>query len=202
MITIVSGVPGCGAPLILKMLEAGGMPVFTRDNLPSSLDDPAAFVAPPSFNRTTPDMTWLADAEGRVCRMDWTHLVHLPASREFRIVFVHRNLNDLPACRPTPPTPANSREPRPPEVVYQALERQLWRVTRWLDGPRQIAVHYCDTIDIIEQPMVVIRQLEEFLGLRLNRQTMIVVANRHRLELAPPPESQPTSNTGVSDDNT
>jgi len=99
-ITIVSGLPRSGTSMMMKMLEAGGLPPLT-DNLRTADDDnPKGYY---EFERvkklTDGDHSWLAEAEGKVVKVISALLPHLPPTYTYRIIFMHRAMPEILASQ-------------------------------------------------------------------------------------------------------
>ncbi len=99
-ITIVSGLPRSGTSMMMKMLEAGGLPSLT-DNLRTADDDnPKGYY---EFERVKKlsdgDHSWLAEAEGKVVKVISALLPHLPSTYTYRIIFMHRAMPEVLASQ-------------------------------------------------------------------------------------------------------
>ncbi len=175
MITVVSGIPNSGADLMMQMLEAGGMPALSDDARASGLENKRDRYASAASQLLPREATWLAAAEGRACMIDLEQLYHLPASREYRVVFM---LRDVEQAFPSPPqvlSPAGAEEEQSLELVRHGYRRHARNVQRWLEGPRQIATCYCCYEEMLHQPLTVARQVAAFLGLRMDTRAMAFV---------------------------
>lgn len=178
MITIISGLPCSGKTLMLRMLEAGNMPVLEENDAADQTPSPWTASGPRSGSQAAINPHWLAAAEGKACRIAPSLLFNLPASHEYRIIFMSRPLDAILASfRDTLPGPED-RKP-PPEVVRYHWERLLRRVRRLVEGPRQLAAHICDYDEMLASPLLVSRQVAGFVGLRLNTRAMADVIQAH-----------------------
>ncbi len=162
---------------MLRMLAAGGMPVLSND---SPRDDMATWSnmrrSQDSVSHRARDTSWLAAAEGKACEIPSGNLPDFPASHEYRIIFMLRDIEEVLAALETATESANNGETVPPEILRYHLERHLRRIRRLLDGPRQLATCYCEYEEMCQQPLLVVRQVASFLGLRLNTNAMAAVA--------------------------
>ncbi len=190
MITIVSGIPRSGTALMMQMLEAGGIPLLTDALLVGEAVTPHRYDALEAAQRLPDDTRWLASAEGKACKLLPASLPHLPASREYRVIFMLRDPDEILASQAGMRIgPADESQP-PPDVMRRQLEDHVRRIQRWLDGPRRIATLYCYYDEAVSEPMSTARQLEAFLGMRLNLTAMAAVADprlhHHRVKSEPP----------------
>ncbi|MDP6444774.1 MAG: sulfotransferase family protein, partial [Pirellulaceae bacterium] len=64
-ITIVTGLPRSGTSMMMKMLEAGGVPPLADHRRAADLDNPNGYYEFEPVKRTKEDPSWLSEAEGR-----------------------------------------------------------------------------------------------------------------------------------------
>ena len=79
-VTIVSGLPRSGTSMMMKMLEAGGMPVLTDHIRTADEDNPKGYYEFERVKQIEYDQAWLPDAQGKVVKMISALLKHLPPS--------------------------------------------------------------------------------------------------------------------------
>ncbi len=176
MITIVSGLPCSGKTFMLQMLAAGGMPVLSDHAMQSETDNPHSWPSQDKSGKRSKASNWLASAEGKACEIHSSGLLDLPASHEYRIIFMLRDIDEVLAALTDTMTGKSEATAMPLEVMRYHYERHLHRLRRLLDGPRRFATCYCDYNETIDQPLLVARQVTAFLGLRLNTNAMASVA--------------------------
>jgi len=99
-IIIVSGLPRSGTSLMMKMLEAGGLPVLTDRLRTADDDNPKGYY---EYERVKAldkgDHAWLPQAEGKAVKVISALLVHLPPTYTYRIIFMQRNLDEVLASQ-------------------------------------------------------------------------------------------------------
>jgi len=62
-ITIVSGLPRSGMSMMMRMLQAGGMPVVTDNLRPADADNPNGYYEFEPVKHLSRDASWLRDAQ-------------------------------------------------------------------------------------------------------------------------------------------
>ena len=99
-IVVVSGLPRSGTSLMMKMLEAGGIPPLIDGIRAADSDNPNGYY---EFERVKKldkgDNAWLADAQGKVVKIISALLVHLPADYTYRVIFMERALDEVLASQ-------------------------------------------------------------------------------------------------------
>ena len=95
-IVIVSGLPRSGTSMMMKMLEAGGIPPLTDEIREADTDNPKGYY---EFERVKKldkgDIAWLPEAEGKSVKVISALLKHLPAEYDYRIIFMRREMTRI-----------------------------------------------------------------------------------------------------------
>ncbi len=183
MITIVTGLPCSGKSTMLQMLAAGGMPILQNDIAQPSMATLSNMRrSQNSASHRMHDTNWLTSAEGKACEIPSASLPDLPASHEYRIICMLRDLDHSMAALTDTTAHPNDPDAMPPEIVRFQLERHLRRMRRLLDGPRHLATCYCNYEEMLHQPLLVVRQVVSFLGLRLDSKAMVSLAMNAALQ--------------------
>jgi hypothetical protein len=178
-ITIVSGLPRSGTSMMMKMLEAGGLPPLTDNIRIPDEDNPKGYY---EFERVKKlrggDLTWLADAQGKVVKVIAALLVYLPATYEYRIIFMRRAMPEILASqramlihRGEDPNKISDEE------MIKLFEKHLAQVDKWLDNQPTIKRIYVSYNQMLEEPASQIDRVNRFLGNKLDIQKMIQVVN-------------------------
>ncbi len=94
-LTIVSGLPRSGTSMMMRMLEAGGIPVMTDHIRTPDDDNPNGYYELEAVKQTKVDPSWLNGSEGKAVKMVYRLLYDLPMERSYRVLFMVRNLNEV-----------------------------------------------------------------------------------------------------------
>ena len=99
-IIVVSGLPRSGTSMLMKMLDAGGVPPLTDNIRTADEDNPKGYY---EFERVKAldkgDTAWVADAHGKSVKVISALLKHLPADQSYRVVYVRRNMDEILASQ-------------------------------------------------------------------------------------------------------
>ena len=78
MITIVSGLPRSGTSMMMRMLEAGGVPVLTDEKREADEDNLRGYYEDERVKQLREDASWITEAEGKAVKVISYLLRHLP----------------------------------------------------------------------------------------------------------------------------
>ena len=189
IITVVSGLPRSGTSMMMSMLAAGGMPVLTDSLRAADEDNPKGYFELERVKQLDKDSSWLAEARGKVVKIVSPLLKHLPAEYRYRIIFMHRNMEEILASqkqmliRRGEPTDTVSDQ-----KMAEMFRKHLFDVESWLGKQPNIKVCYVDYSRVLEGPLRYADIVDRFLGSELDTSKMAKVADQalHRQRFTPP----------------
>lgn len=173
VIVIVSGLPRSGTSLMMKMLDAGGLPPLT-DNIRSADDDnPKGYYEFERVKKLKEDRDWLPDAKGKAVKVISALLMQLPAGYEYRVIFMRRNMSEILASQ----RQMLIRRGEPADAISDAdmaalFDKHLRQVESWLAAQpnmRALGVNYND---LVAAPLAGAERVNAFLGGRLDVRAM------------------------------
>jgi len=173
MITIVSGLPRSGTSMMMKMLEAGGLPPLKDDWRKADDDNPGGYYEYERVKGIREDSSWLDGAEGKAVKMVSRLLVYLPPARNCRIVFMRRDTDEmLRSQRKMLERSGQPTDDIPDETMKNLFEKHLAEIEAWVKERESIR---CRTIwydEVIHDPLQVAKTLADFLALPLDVDSM------------------------------
>lgn len=99
-ITVVSGLPRSGTSMMMKMLEAGGIPPVQDGIRSADSDNPKGYY---EFERVKQldkgDTDWVAGAQGKAVKVISALVQHLPPTFDYRVLFMRRDLDEILASQ-------------------------------------------------------------------------------------------------------
>ncbi len=164
-VTIVTGLPRSGTSLMMRMLEAGGVPVLVDGVRPPDADNPRGYYEFEPVKRTRADPSWLARAGGRAVKMVYRLLCELPDDRSYRVLFMERRLCEVFASQEAM---LERRERRDEPMDLDGFERRFGadvaRVKEWLRDRPNFRVLEVGYRGLIDDPGPRVRAIDAFLG--------------------------------------
>lgn len=178
-IVVVSGLPRSGTSMMMKMLEAGGIPPLTDAIRSADTDNPKGYY---EFERVKQldkgDTDWLPLAEGKVVKVISALLRHLPEGHTYQIVFVRRNMPEILASQ----RKMLINRGEDPDALDEArmaelFEKHIAQTEAWMNAQPNIswlAIHYSD---ILADPETAALEVTEFLNRDLDVPAMAEVVD-------------------------
>jgi hypothetical protein len=178
LITIVTGLPRSGTSMMMRMLEAGGMPVLTDNIRTPNEDNPEGYYEFERVKQIEHDQAWLEEAKGRAVKMVAALLKHLPSTYRYRVVFMRRDIAEVLASQ----RQMLVRLQQPTDAVDDAqmaamFERHVQRIQAWLSEQPNVDVLYVDYGEVLKAPLAQAERLVRFLDSGLDAHEMARVVD-------------------------
>jgi len=176
-VTLISGLPRSGTSLMMQMLEAGGMDILA-DNLRAADEDNLQGYY--EFERVKKlrqgDTAWIKQGVGRVVKIISALLEYLPSDYQYKIIFMHRNLDEILASQKQ----MLIRRGEPIDKVSDAemasvFKEHLDKVTAWLSRQANMQVLYVNYPTLFKDIESQVKILAEFLDIPLDKNAMLKV---------------------------
>src|SRR3990172_93617 len=96
-IVIVSGLPRSGTSMLMRMLEAGGVPIMTDRGRSADVDNPKGYF---EYERIKDlegetDKSYLREGRGKALKVISFLIKHLPDENDYRVIFMRRDLDEV-----------------------------------------------------------------------------------------------------------
>lgn len=173
-IIIVSGLPRSGTSLMMKMLEAGGLPPLIDHERTPDEDNPKGYY---EFERVKKlpdgDTKWLKQARGKVVKVIATLVPHLPGKHEYRVIVMRREIHEILASQQKMLTHrGENKEKVSDEEMGQLLQKHLDQVLVWGQKQKNLRYINIDYNELMNDPLPQINKINKFLGENLDTQAM------------------------------
>ncbi len=183
LIIVVSGLPRSGTSLMMKMLDAGGLPPLTDHIRFADEDNPRGYYEFERVKKLKEDRAWLPDAKGKAVKVISALLMYLPAGYDYRVIFMRRNMSEILASQ----RQMLLRRGEPAGAISDTdmaalFDKHLRQIEGWLAGQPNMRVLYVSYNDLLADPLAGAQRVNTFLGGRLDVSAMagVVDPNLHR----------------------
>ncbi len=170
-IAIVSGLPRSGTSLMMRMLEAGGIPPVSDGERQADDDNPRGYYEFEPVKKLAEDDAWLDDAPGKAVKVISALLRHLPDRHRYRVVFMRRDLDEILASQAR----MLERRGEPPgdeALLRRAFIKHVEATERSLGGADNVDVLYVSYTRLVTAPDRQLDRIVRFFGGGLDRAAM------------------------------
>lgn len=178
-VIVVSGLPRSGTSMMMRMLEAGGVPVLVDGIRTPNADNPKGYY---EFERVKKlpdgDVAWLPDAQGKVVKIIAALLMHLPDTYTYRVLFMRRHIDEILASQKQMLVRRNE-DPGAvaDEEMARLFEKHLKQVYGWMAQQQNLAYMDVDYNRLLVEPLPILKEVQAFLGLSLDLPAMSAVVD-------------------------
>jgi len=179
-IIIVSGLPRSGTSMLMKILEAGGIPPLTDGIREADENNPRGYY---EFERVKAlpegDTAWLSEAEGKAVKIISALLKYLPDYNQYRVLYMERKMAEILASQRKM---LQDRGKDPEKVSDQEMAALFTEHNQgaldWLGQQQNIQSLILNYNQIITEPEKEIQRIADFMEWDLNQQAMADVVDR------------------------
>jgi LPS sulfotransferase NodH len=186
-VTVVSGAPRSGTSLMMRMLDAGGIPALTDGQRPPDAYNPHGYFEYRPVKRLAlgDDASWIEAARGHAVKVIYRLLTYLPPRMSYRIVFMERDLEEVFASqRDMLRAQGDAAASQESARVIPAMAAELRIVRDWLACQPNMSVLAVPYAELVRDPLTWARQVSRFLGGGLDEAAMAAAVDpslyRHR----------------------
>lgn len=178
-VIIVSGLPRSGTSMLMKMLEAGGIPPLTDNIRTADTDNPQGYY---EFERVKAldkgDTAWLANTQGKAVKVISALLQYLPSDYQYRVIYIRRNMPEILASQRKMLVRRGEDPDKVDDAQMTALfNKHVAQVENWLAAQPNVAVLYVHYSDMLKDPQSEALRVNEFLGGDLDIEAMVSVVD-------------------------
>ena len=179
VITVVSGLPRSGTSMMMKVLEAGGMQIYTDNLRVADEDNPKGYYELEQVKALKDgDVTWVKEAPGKVVKVISSLLKYLPSAYKYKIVFMRREIAEILASQKQMLIRRGEPSEGDDQKMAEIFQEHLKRVRVWLANRPNMEVLYVDYNTLMADPIPEIKTVAEFLGLGDHLEAMLAVPDK------------------------
>ncbi len=151
-VTVVSGLPRSGTSMLMRMLDAGGLKVFSDHARGADESNPHGYFELERVKQLQTSNDWLGEASGQAVKVVAPLVRYLPQDRRYRVLFIERDLEEVRASQNKILDRLEHGGARlSSEAVNGALSRQL-REAKGLLAAHSIPVLELSYADVLRLP--------------------------------------------------
>jgi len=178
-ITVVSGLPRSGTSMMMKMLEAGGVPPLADGIREADDDNPKGYYEFERVKKLPDDTGWLPEAEGKAVKIISQLLLQLPMDREYHVIFMRRQIDEILASQKKMLIRRGTyKEDGPSEDrMREILLKHVDQVNGWMDRQEKVNFLSVNYNEVLSEPAPWVGRIDAFLGGDLDTGAMLAIVD-------------------------
>ena len=180
-IIVVSGLPRSGTSMAMRMLGAGGLPIYADSTREADTSNPHGYFESREVMDIMHKCDFIAEAKGKAIKVVSPLLRYLPrANMSYRLVFMRRDLEEIIASQRRmlslgkKPTSAPFDE----QAMIAQYRKHLKQIETWLENDGAFDTLYVRHADVLKNPQRLSEQITSFLQTKLNTEKMAAAVDR------------------------
>jgi predicted AlkP superfamily phosphohydrolase/phosphomutase len=173
-VIVVSGLPRSGTSMMMKMLDAGGLPLVTDGERPPDSDNPLGYFEDERVKRLARDADkgWVKQARGKAIKVISHLLESLPDDARYRVIFCRRDLDEVLASQNLMLERRFEGNPVGDEEAKDLYRKHLISVRLKLSSRTNFEILEVDYRDTLDDPLGCANRVRRFVGRKLDTKTM------------------------------
>jgi hypothetical protein len=183
IITVVSGLPRSGTSMMMRMLEAGGMPVVSDHIRKADSDNPRGYYEYEKVKQIKKNDLWVDECHGKAFKMVSELLYDLPLRWNYKILFMRRKIKEVLASQKVMlKRLGENDEGLSDDIMAGFFEKHLLKLDKWFGQEKKKDVLYINYNEVIGEPNKAAKKINGFLGNFLDEEKMagVVESNLYR----------------------
>ena len=179
-IVIVSGLPRSGTSMMMQMLEAGGMDVFTDNERPSDSSNPKGYYEHEVVKSLAKNKKWLLSAVDKAVKVIAQLLPHLPMNYRYKIIFMERNVLEVIQSQQKM-LAKNGKKiiETDSELLLDSYNKTLSKVKVWAKKMPNVEILYLSHAETIKKPFLSAIKVFDFLDIKqMNPEKMVTIIDK------------------------
>jgi hypothetical protein len=172
-LTIVSGLPRSGTSMMMRMLELGGLPVLTDEQRGADDDNPNGYYEFEAVKQTADDPSWLEGSEGSAVKMVYRLLYDLPTDRQYRVLFMRRNLDEVLASQQVMLNRHGVKDEVSHAQMMKLFRAEIDAFYKWVEKQSHIDLIDVDYNRMLSDSRQELAKVNDFLGGSLDLNNML-----------------------------
>lgn len=147
------------------------MEILTDQQRVADIDNPRGYYEFEAVKNLGEDSSWIPTARGKAIKVVSLLLYHLPATENYRVIFMQRNLDEVVLSQEAM-LKHFDRSPPSRAEISEAFRDHLEHLTEWIETQSNIQLLNVDYSALMNQSRTHSERIASFLGIDLNIEAM------------------------------
>lgn len=178
-LVVVSGLPRSGTSMMMKMLEAGGIPPLQDNIRTADEDNPKGYYEFERVKKLPNDTAWMPEAVGKAVKIIALLLTKLPLKGyRYKVLFMRRDIEEImKSQKQMLIRRGESTDKISDEEMITTYNRHLSEVLNFLEAHSCFTVFFVNYNDLMRDPSDWVPRIAAFLGKEMDTEAMKAVVD-------------------------
>jgi predicted AlkP superfamily phosphohydrolase/phosphomutase/tetratricopeptide (TPR) repeat protein len=160
-VIIVSGIPRSGTSMMMQVLEAGGVPVYSDFVRQPDISNPKGYYETEQAKSLAKDNNWVHDATGKAVKVIVQLVQFLPDNLKYKVILMRRNMQEVIFSQQKM---LGKETDTYPAAIAGVYEKEIQRVIEWAEKEPNVDLISVNYADVLADPMVELNKIKTFLN--------------------------------------
>jgi len=176
---VVSGLPRTGTSMMMRMLEAGGLSMFTDDVRKADEDNPNGYYEHSKVETLgVDDSYWILDVGSKVIKITSEYLCFIPENIHVELIYMTRHLDEVLQSQRKMELRKGIVSEKSDSVLKKYMLKHSLNIEKYLKRRRNIEVLYVPHFNCIDKPKRICNNIQAFLDKDLDVEAMMGVVDK------------------------
>lgn len=178
-VLVVSGLPRSGTSMMMRMLDAAGVPILTDHERTADEDNPKGYYEHERVKdlENETDKSWVSAGRGKVVKVISMLLKDLPDENFYRVIFMRRHLDEIVASQNKMLERRGEDNTIDDQKTKDYYLRHLVQVKFLVRNRANIEMVEVSYREALDSPLQFARRVDEFVGGGLDTEAMAAVVD-------------------------
>ncbi len=178
-LVVVSGVPRSGTSMMMQMLEAGGLEIFTDQERTADDSNPKGYYEHEVVKNLAKNKKWIPQAKNKAVKIIAQLLRHLPMNFRYKVIFMERDIYEIVQSQQSMLTRngKNIKKDTLPIALLEAYKKTIEDVKIWKENKPNIEMLIIGYQETIQNPFLTAMKVYDFLGKNLEPEKMAAIVD-------------------------
>ena len=178
-LVVVSGLPRSGTSMMMKMLEAGGIPPLQDNIRTADEDNPKGYYEFERVKKLPYDTAWMPEAVGKAVKIIALLLTKLPLKGyRYKVLFMRRDIEEImKSQKQMLIRRGESPDKISDEEMITTYNRHLSEVLSFMEANSCFTVFFVNYNDLMRDPEDWVPRIAAFLGKEMDVEAMKAVVD-------------------------
>lgn len=178
-IIVVSGLPRSGTSLMMQMLHAGGIDIFTDNIRKPDESNPKGYFEHEAVKSLRSNKKWMKNSCGKAIKIIAQLLPYAPMKYHYKVIFMEREIHEVinSQLKMTKKTSRQDNLFRSDLLI--SYNNHLAFIRKWLDGKSNIEHIIINFKDAIDNPEKTAEAISRFTGRKMDIKKMAAVVDKN-----------------------
>ncbi len=171
---LVSGLPRSGTSMMMQMLQAGGIPLFTDNERQPDENNPNGFFEHEAVKNLIKSKAWLPNAVGKGVKVIAQLLPHLPLNYKYKVIFMERDLVEVIGSQQKMLARLNAAVPSDvfPSQLIDTFKTSVETAKAWAKENSNVEILFVNYDTVVADPLGQSVRIAQFLNATCSPQAM------------------------------